>query len=94
MRRAAAPFVAVIASAFAFVAACDRRPPSQAPSSSAAATSGAAASSGTVPPTALATSAGAQPIAGGTPCGDLGCTQFDAPKDAFLTAIAGDPRVI
>ena len=33
-------------------------------------------------------------IAGGVPCGELGCAQFDSPREAFLAAIAGDPAVV
>jgi hypothetical protein len=31
---------------------------------------------------------------GGTPCGELGCTQFDSVEDAFRAATAAQPRVI
>jgi hypothetical protein len=51
----------------------------------------ASAASREAPP--AATSAVA-PIAGGVPCGDLGCAQFDSPREAFLAAIAGDPAVV
>ena len=34
------------------------------------------------------------PVAGGVPCGDLGCTQFESPRAAFLAAIAGRPAVV
>jgi hypothetical protein len=89
MRRAAVLLLAVFATAFA--SACDRRTPSQAPSS--AGSSSAAASSST--PTSAEPSGNASSVlARGTPCGDLGCAQFDSPKDAFLAAVAGDPRII
>ena len=36
----------------------------------------------------------AAPLAGGTPCGELSCTQFDSPREAMLAALAGDARVV
>ncbi len=30
----------------------------------------------------------------GTPCGDLDCRQYEAARDAFLDALAGDPLVV
>jgi hypothetical protein len=53
--------------------------------------------SGAVPaPSAVADPTGAVLPAphGGTPCGELGCTQFDSVEEAFLAATRGDPRVI
>jgi hypothetical protein len=65
------------------VVGCDRHP---APVVSAPASSAAPGASEV---------ASAQPIAGGgTPCGDLGCLQFDTAKDAFLAAVDGSPRVL
>lgn len=63
---------------------CDRHPTpvvSTAPSTSTAPTASAAAPA---PPVA----------AGGTPCGELGCVQFDSAKEAFLATIDGAPRVL
>jgi hypothetical protein len=60
--------------------ACDRRP-SASPSPSPASVPALAAS-------------GVPALAGGTPCGDLGCTQYDSPAKAFLAAIASDARVV
>jgi hypothetical protein len=31
---------------------------------------------------------------GGVRCGDLGCAQYDTPRDAFLAALASDPAVL
>jgi hypothetical protein len=36
----------------------------------------------------------AAPLGGGTPCGELACTQFDSPQDAMKAALAGDARVV
>jgi hypothetical protein len=47
------------------------------------------------PPPAPATLESAAPgPARGTPCGELGCAQFDSPREAFLAALAGDARVV
>jgi hypothetical protein len=86
MRRAAALVVLLLA-CDALGLACDRRAPGpttapSAPPAIASATTSASAA------------ALLPPMPGGTPCGDLGCTQFDDPKAAFLAAVAGDPRVI
>jgi hypothetical protein len=50
------------------------------------------------PPSASAAtreaSATAAPVAGGSPCGELSCAQFDSPREAFLAALTGDPLVV
>src|ERR1700733_4361404 len=51
----------------------------------------ASAATGEAPSAAMSAVA---PTAGGVPCGDLGCAQFDSPREAFLAAIAGDPAVV
>ena len=51
----------------------------------------APATSGSVAATPAASAA---PIGGGTPCGELSCTQFDSPREAMLAALAGDARVV
>jgi hypothetical protein len=63
------------------LAACDRHastPPTPAPPASAA-------------PPATSSAAGQPP---GTPCGELGCTQFDSPGAALEAALAGDARLV
>ena len=36
----------------------------------------------------------AAPLAGGIPCGELSCTQFESPQDAMKAVLAGDARVV
>jgi hypothetical protein len=43
------------------------------------------------PPEPVSSAAGSS---GRTPCGGLGCMQYDSPLDAFRDALAGDPRVV
>jgi len=66
---------------FATLVACDHHtaaPPAPATSASIAATPVASAAA----------------LGGGTPCGELSCTQFDSPRDAMRAALAGDARVV
>ena len=71
------------------VMGCDRQPAPVVSSGQPAASAASAAASAST-----AASAAAQPLAGGTPCGELGCLQFDSAKEAFLAAIDGSPRVL
>ena len=64
--------------ALAACAACDRRPSAQ-----------------PAPPPSASVAPPSQPGSGaGTPCGDLGCLQFDSPPDAMQAVLASDVRVV
>ena len=43
---------------------------------------------------AVAPVVSAAPLAGGIPCGELACTQFDSPQEAMKAALAGEARVV
>ncbi|MGH7293946.1 MAG: hypothetical protein ACRELB_03380, partial [Polyangiaceae bacterium] len=79
------PVVLVVA----LLASCDHHPSSPPPVASVS-----PAASAPVAATATAAAPGPPPLAGGVPCGALGCLQFESPRDAFLAAIAGDARVV
>jgi hypothetical protein len=72
----------------ALLPGCDRRP-----APAVLANTGPAASLAAAPPASQAPGAAPAPPSG-TPCGELGCAQFDSPRDAFLAAVEGDARVI